>query len=196
MIYIISSKAASPNTLLQEAPRAEDEETVQWLCRHREASEEHTHLVLVGGTSTAAFRLRVAQSHVRHDLVPSYWSHVMLLGKVARNIGTTPVHEISLDPPQGFAELLRAGAQVAGAARIGHANHDVPVVGQPAHRRQVGRARNALQHLANLGDQNRQASIRYERVWPQVLVKLRLRERSVVMFGQESQEIERFRGKG
>jgi hypothetical protein len=102
MIEIISSTAASPNTLLQETRRAEDEENVQWLRRHLETSEEYTHIVLVGGTSTASLRLRMAQAHVRHDLVPSYWSHAMLLGKVARNINATPVHEISLDPPQGF----------------------------------------------------------------------------------------------
>jgi hypothetical protein len=103
MIEIISSKAASPNRLLRKVLRPEEEDNVQWLRRNLEASEEHTHVVLVGGTSTASFRLRVAQSHVRHDLVPSYWSHAMLLGRVARNVGATLVHEIALDPPQGFA---------------------------------------------------------------------------------------------
>jgi hypothetical protein len=103
MIDIISSKAASPNQLLQKVARQESDDNVQWLRQNLETPEEYTHIVLVGGSSTTAFRLRVAQSHVRHDLIPSYWSHVMLLGKIARNVGTTPIYEIALEPPQGFA---------------------------------------------------------------------------------------------
>ena len=103
MIDIISSTATSPNRLLKKVPRQESDDNVQWLRQNLETPEEYTHIVLVGGTSTTAFRLRVAQSHVRHDLVPSYWSHAMLLGNIARNVGATPVHEIALEPPQGFA---------------------------------------------------------------------------------------------
>jgi len=33
-------------------------------------------VVLLGGSSLADFRIRVAQSHMRHDLTPSYWSLV------------------------------------------------------------------------------------------------------------------------
>jgi len=102
MINIISSKASAPNTLLQEVPRRENEDNLRWLSRQPRPGEDQTGIVLVGGTSPTAFRLRVAQSHVRHDLVPSYWSHVMLLGQPARAFATTPVYEISLEPPQGF----------------------------------------------------------------------------------------------
>ena len=48
------------------------------------------------------------------------------------------------------------------------------------------------QHLANLGDQNRQASIRHERIRPQELMQLRFRKRPLVMFGQQLQQIEGF----
>ena len=102
MINIISSKASAPNTLLQEAPRRANEDNLRWLSRQPRPSEDQTGIVLVGGTSTTSFRLRVAQSHVRHDLMPSYWSHAMLLGRPARTFATTPVYEISLEPPQGF----------------------------------------------------------------------------------------------
>jgi hypothetical protein len=37
-------------------------------------------VVLIGGTSVVDFRVRVAQSHLRQDLLPSYWS---LAGVVA-----------------------------------------------------------------------------------------------------------------
>jgi hypothetical protein len=103
MIEIISSQAASPNRLLRKVPRQESDDNVQWLRQNLETPEEYTHIVLLGGTSTTSFRLRVAQSHVRHDLVPSYWSHAVLLGKIARNTGATPIYEIALEPLQGFA---------------------------------------------------------------------------------------------
>jgi hypothetical protein len=103
MIEIISSKAASPNRLLEKVPRQESDDNVQWLRQNLETPDEYTHIALLGGISTTAFRLRVAQSHVRHDLIPSYWSHAMLLGKIARNVGATPIYEIALEPPQGFA---------------------------------------------------------------------------------------------
>jgi hypothetical protein len=102
MINIISSKASAPNALLQEVPRRENEDNLRWLSRQPRPGEDQTGIVLVGGTSTTSFRLRVAQSHVRHDLMPSYWSHATLLGQPARTFATTPVYEISLEPPQGF----------------------------------------------------------------------------------------------
>ena len=102
MINIISSTASAPNTLLQEVPRREHEDNLRWLSRQTRPGTDQTGIILVGGTSTSAFRLRVAQSHVRHDLLPSYWSHAMLLGAPARTLAATPVYEISLEPPQGF----------------------------------------------------------------------------------------------
>jgi len=102
MINIISSKASAPNALLQEVQRRRNEDNLRWLSRQPRPGEGQTGIVLVGGTNTTAFRLRVAQSHVRHDLMPSYWSHVMLLDQPARVFATTPIYEISLEPPQGF----------------------------------------------------------------------------------------------
>lgn len=102
MLNIISSKAAKPSDLLREDKRIDGEDNLQWLSRHLPADGESANLVLVGGTSPAAFRLRVAQSHLRHDLAPSHWSHVMLLGKPAKNFTTTRAYEISLEPPEGF----------------------------------------------------------------------------------------------
>ena len=67
MINIISSKASAPNTLLQEVPRRENEDNLRWLSRQPRPGEDQTGIVLVGGTSPTAFRLRVAQSHVRHN---------------------------------------------------------------------------------------------------------------------------------
>ena len=60
----------------------EAETNLAWLARAR--SEDKTFgapgdVVLLGGASLADFRLRVAQSHLRDDLTPSYWSLVGVL---------------------------------------------------------------------------------------------------------------------
>ena len=51
-----------------------------------------------------------------------------------------------------------------------------------------------LQHLPDLVDENRQASIRHETVRPQMLMEFGLRKGALVMFGQQPEEIECFRG--
>ena len=102
MINIISSNASSPSDAFKEVERNEGEDNLQWLVRNTPAGDDQITLVMVGGRSPTAFRLRVAQSQIRHDLLPSYWSHVMLLGKAAKNPASTPVTEISLEAPQGF----------------------------------------------------------------------------------------------
>jgi hypothetical protein len=41
--------------------------------------DKWTYIALIGGADTLSFRLRVAQSHLRPDMQPSYWSHAMLV---------------------------------------------------------------------------------------------------------------------
>lgn len=102
MINILSSNAHSASRAFIEAQRKASENNIQWLARNMPPGDNQSILVMVGGKTQTSFRLRIAQSHVRHDLLPSYWSHVMLLGKSAKNLGSTKVYEISLEPPQGF----------------------------------------------------------------------------------------------
>jgi hypothetical protein len=102
VINIISSNAAKPNPLLTQVPRKDGEDNLQWLARNTPEGGDQITLVMVGGRSPTSFRLRVAQSHIRNDLAPSHWSHVMLLGRQARNPASTPTTEISLEPPGGF----------------------------------------------------------------------------------------------
>lgn len=59
-------------------------------------------LLLVGGCDLTHFRLRVAQSHVRADMAPSFWSHVGILCEDASGLG---LHEVALDPPTGFQQM-------------------------------------------------------------------------------------------
>lgn len=101
MLPIISSNATTQNAALKEVPREAGEDNLAWLQRNLQTGHG-TALVLVGGRSQVAFRLRAAQASVRHDLLPSYWSHVTLMGKPARKPAKTPVYEISLEPQGGF----------------------------------------------------------------------------------------------
>src|SRR5438128_1462068 len=102
MINILSSDASSPNEAFSEAERRPGENNIEWLARNMQHSDKQATLVMVGGRSQTSFRLRTAQAHVRNDLLPSYWSHVMLLGKPAEDFGATTIYEISLEPPKGF----------------------------------------------------------------------------------------------
>jgi hypothetical protein len=70
MATIIRSRATEPNTLLKEAPAQDREGNAAWFRRQGNPDG----IILVGGTSVADFRVRVAQSSLRGDMLPSLWS--------------------------------------------------------------------------------------------------------------------------
>jgi hypothetical protein len=45
----------------------------------RESLDDWTCIALIGGSDTESFRLRVAQAQLRRDLLPSFWSDVLLV---------------------------------------------------------------------------------------------------------------------
>src|SRR3569832_3012891 len=52
-----------------------------------------TYIVLRGGDDTTSFRLRLAQAHLRSDMLPSYWSHSMLVRLAGDSLeGAQAVH--------------------------------------------------------------------------------------------------------
>jgi hypothetical protein len=65
----------TPNASLQDSPAQPRESNTEWLRRQGASSG----IILLGGSSLAHFRIRVAQSHVRTDLLPSFWSLVGIL---------------------------------------------------------------------------------------------------------------------
>lgn len=75
MIAIRQSAAAQPNRHLNETEHKERQSNREWL----KAVGINEGIVLLGGSSVAHFRLRVAQSHLRRDLTPSCWSFAGLL---------------------------------------------------------------------------------------------------------------------
>jgi hypothetical protein len=81
-----TSNAAFVKERLPAAPPTvagpEAETNLAWLARARTSDKRFGSpgdVVLLGGASLADFRLRVAQSHIRDDLTPSYWSLVGVL---------------------------------------------------------------------------------------------------------------------
>jgi hypothetical protein len=70
MIPNRESPAFEPNELLEALPPQEGEGNADWFAR----SPIREGILLLGGSSLADFRLRVAQSQLRRDVTPSYWS--------------------------------------------------------------------------------------------------------------------------
>ena len=102
MINILSSTADSPSDLFIESSREDGQDNLDWLAANMPEGDKLTLLAMVGGVSPVALRLRFAQSHLRHDLEPSSWSHVFMLGRPAKNLASTLLYEISLEPAAGF----------------------------------------------------------------------------------------------
>jgi hypothetical protein len=101
MIPMRQSSATTQNTLLvadpplppapptKRPPRVGSSRgNVAWLRRARTAHGigEPGDVVLIGGSSVVDFRVRIAQSHARHDLTPSYWSLVGLIAEAGRMV--------------------------------------------------------------------------------------------------------------
>lgn len=106
MINILSSHADSANKAFIKVERGNGQDNLAWISENTSGGSEQTVLLMVGGKSPTAFRLRLAQAQMRRDLLPSYWSHVMLVDKFTENLGSTKIHEISLEPREGVIEGL------------------------------------------------------------------------------------------
>ena len=105
MLNLRTSSAQTASRAFRPLSRRVGEDNMHWLSRvagKRLSDKGACHLVLLGGVDPTAFRLRVAQSHVRHDLSPSHWSHVVLLDGSAKGSKSTNVYEVSLTPVGGF----------------------------------------------------------------------------------------------
>ena len=110
MIPMRQSTATDQNALLIDdlsapvaltkkgTPKGSPRGNVAWLRRARRdhGIGEVGDVVLLGGKSVVDFRIRVAQSHARHDLTPSYWSSVGLLASATRMI-TVPIGSTGID---------------------------------------------------------------------------------------------------
>lgn len=107
-IRVLPSPAKDRNPAVFEILRASTaEDNAAWLRRVVDARLVETGatwstLLLVGGNDPLSFRLRVAQSHVRHDLSPSAWSHVVFLPGGPSTQADAKTMEVSLAPERCF----------------------------------------------------------------------------------------------
>jgi hypothetical protein len=79
---------------------------------------------------------------LRHDLVPSYWSHVFLV-KPRKNLAVSPLHEISLEPEAGFGFPPPTNSVQEGKLRRYRDSNQYPniaVLGVPVTQKEVEKA--------------------------------------------------------
>lgn len=93
-----------PNALVKSLPRAGRENNLVWSERAvadmgSGAPDDWTYIVLLGGDDTTSFRLRLAQAHLRSDMLPSYWSHAMLAKLNGNSVKGAQAIHVPLDQP-------------------------------------------------------------------------------------------------
>jgi hypothetical protein len=76
MLEIRTSQAAKESRQMKKLARKSGESNSAWLAR---AGVSHGDALLLGGANLTHFRLRVAQADIRRDLLPSSWSHVVIV---------------------------------------------------------------------------------------------------------------------
>ncbi len=93
------------NAELKRLTALENESNTAWLERaFQDGITREGSLILLGGNSMAEFRVRVAQSHLRFDLTPSYWSMVAVLTE-----GNT-LYSVPLDSSGDVSEIPHVNA--------------------------------------------------------------------------------------
>lgn len=99
-----TSKTANPLFTPLERPLAES--NTQWGERavaqmDTGGSSDWSYVVLLGGSDTMAFRLRIAQSHLRSDMLPSFWSEAILVELKANSVAGARAIHVPLVQPEG-----------------------------------------------------------------------------------------------
>jgi hypothetical protein len=104
MLRQLRSTSQAANDQITALARAEGEDNLQWGLRAVAAmgtggSDEWTYVVLLGGSDTLSFRLRVAQSHLRRDMLPSYWSEALLARLRGEDVARARAQHVPLLQP-------------------------------------------------------------------------------------------------
>jgi hypothetical protein len=107
VISIRQSNAETANEKLDEVKAEPNETNSAWLKRVKATDG----VLLLGGAAISHFRIRVAQSHARHDLTPSSWSLAGIL------LDATKFLSVPLDLSGDSSEIaLGNGVQVCNMA--------------------------------------------------------------------------------
>jgi hypothetical protein len=114
MIATRRSTAKEKSKKIKLSRRKKGEGNSAWIERNLQSKKDwNTVVFLAGGSDLASFRVRVAQSHARQDLLPSFWSHCGILRR-AKNATSWKLWEAALNPASGFAEVPKNNGVRAG----------------------------------------------------------------------------------
>jgi hypothetical protein len=90
------SPSATRNTRVRRDEDEADPRNASWLANHAQTGT----VVLIGGAGLVDFRIRVAQSHLRNDMLPSFWSTIgVSTGQGLLTVPLIPRGDPSLVPP-------------------------------------------------------------------------------------------------
>src|SRR5689334_2746611 len=104
MLKVHMAPDSRSNSALKKVTRGPRMGNKAWLeAALKNRQEDAAAIVLFGGSNLTHFRIRVAQSHVRRDLLPSFWSHAAILTGSSRLL----LHEVSMEPAGGFHGVPR-----------------------------------------------------------------------------------------
>ncbi len=118
MLKMVRSQATKSNPLFVSFGRQDDETNIRWgeravLDMKAKDPEANTYVVLLGACDTLAFRVRVAQSHLRSDLLPSFWSDSLLVELAGATLKDAKAMHVPLHQPEGPAFAPRVNGVVA-----------------------------------------------------------------------------------
>lgn len=92
-ISIRHAPASSKNDEIREVAARDGESNLDWLRRAADGEDLAGAVILFGGSDLAHFRVRCAQSRLRDDLLPSFWSLAGIL------TGERSFYSVPLDVP-------------------------------------------------------------------------------------------------
>lgn len=100
------TEVARSNPLIDTQKRKGKEDNVGWLERAvadltDKKNTEQSCIVLAGANDTLAWRLRTGQSHLRFDLLPSYWSASYFLKLAPKGVAHSTLLHVPLFQPEG-----------------------------------------------------------------------------------------------
>ncbi|MDQ0015855.1 hypothetical protein J2W23_004256 [Variovorax boronicumulans] len=106
MLRQARSGSTEENVHFTEFEREGRETNTQWGARavaHMKTggSNDWTYIVLLGGSDSMSFRVRVAQSHLRSDMLPSYWSQALLVELTGDSVANANAIHVPLLQPDG-----------------------------------------------------------------------------------------------
>jgi len=105
MIKQTLSAQSSVKGDIHELLRINSESNPEWIKRAYESfsldkNDDWSFLILAGGKDVISFRIRVAQSHLRSDMLPSFWSECALFKIEKGNFSTAKFCNLPLFQPE------------------------------------------------------------------------------------------------